>query len=108
MDAIEKLASIGGPALCGPPVRVRDGSVSMDTLAEAELSRLLTLKNGFYAFESALHVLPSASVEGEYGLDEWNAAETWRTDYEHLADGCFSFSSRRMYSASSFAWSMGQ
>jgi hypothetical protein len=56
----------------------------------AELGPLLTLKNGFYAFESALHVLPFRPTSGERGLEEWNSFHGWRADYQGLAnDGVF-------------------
>ncbi|WP_139366912.1 hypothetical protein [Pantoea ananatis] len=37
-----------------------------------ELHELLKIKNGFYGFESALHVYPSKSIGSEIGLIEWN------------------------------------
>ncbi|MFD7908668.1 hypothetical protein ACFV4G_41315 [Kitasatospora sp. NPDC059747] len=49
------------------------------------LDALLVEMNGFYAFESALHVFPS----GEAGLpgrsvEEWNSKSLWRDSYGHL------------------------
>jgi hypothetical protein len=74
----QKLISLGSPALC--PV-----SASSSTLADvwgrgcgAQLGALLTIKNGFYAFEGALHVLPSASSPQSIGLVEWNHPSLWR------------------------------
>lgn len=53
--------------------------------AARSLEILLTGINGFYAFESALHVFPS----GEPGLpgrslEEWNSRSLWRESYGHL------------------------
>ncbi|MEV8226691.1 hypothetical protein AB0P41_11620 [Streptomyces sp. NPDC079167] len=53
--------------------------------AAGHLEILLTEMNGFYAFESALHVFPS----GEPGLpgrslEEWNSNLLWRESYGHL------------------------
>ncbi|MFD9338155.1 hypothetical protein ACFWBF_27700 [Streptomyces sp. NPDC060028] len=53
--------------------------------AESPLEILLTEMNGFYAFESALHVFPS----GEPGLpgrslEEWNSKTLWRESYGPL------------------------
>ncbi len=40
---------------------------------ESGLIKLLRCKNGFYAIEGALHVLPSSSAAREYGLAKWNS-----------------------------------
>ncbi|MCU1277643.1 MAG: zinc-binding dehydrogenase family protein [bacterium] len=49
------------------------------------LAPLLSLKNGFYAFENALHVL-SVGNQDEKGLIEWNAKTLWRVDYKGMAN----------------------
>lgn len=82
MNPIAKLTSLGGAAL-------GEAIASMDAIEHLGLFDLLSKKNGFYAFESALHVFPAAS--GSQGLDGWNSASGWRTDYHGLADGCFFF-----------------
>jgi hypothetical protein len=51
-----------------------------------ELLHLLRSKNGFYAFESALHVFPAASFENEMTLSRWNSFGLWRHEYGELAD----------------------
>lgn len=56
----------------------------------SELYHLLELKNGFYAFESALHVFPYTSDLGT-GLEAWNAESLWRDRYKDLADGLLFF-----------------
>jgi hypothetical protein len=48
---------------------------------------LLSLKNGFYAFDRALHVFPAASQGDEIGVIEWNEPALWRDAYEGAADG---------------------
>jgi hypothetical protein len=55
------------------------------------LGEVLELRNGFYAFESALHVFSDRSAGNERGLVEWNARELWRGDYDGLADGAVYF-----------------
>jgi len=78
-------------------------SVGSDPLAERvvptlatgrvfdELVELLSERNGFYAFEGALHVFGwGVSVPGR-SLDEWNAGAGWRASYEGFADGFFFF-----------------
>lgn len=56
-----------------------------------DLLRMLRQRNGFYAFESALHVFPSHSSQQEIGLNNWNENTLWRNAYKNLADGCLFF-----------------
>ena len=47
---------------------------------------LLSRRNGFYAFESALHVFPFGGTElPERSLGEWNSPLLWTGSYEKLA-----------------------
>ncbi|QDQ29377.1 SMI1/KNR4 family protein [Chitinimonas arctica] len=52
---------------------------------------MLERKNGFYAFESALHIFPDRSVGAEMGLLEWNAPDLWVNSYHGMADACYFF-----------------
>lgn len=52
-----------------------------------ELFDLLERRNGFYAFESALHVLPVGQIPGQMDLERWNSPQLWRRDYGELAVG---------------------
>lgn len=54
-----------------------------------ELQHLLTLRNGFYALEGAIHLLPAAP--SGLTLSFWNASGTWRFAYEGLTDGYLFF-----------------
>src|SRR6185437_3322877 len=62
-----------------------------DALQWNELAGLLRRRNGFYAFECALHVFPLQSAGSIYGLDVWNAADTWIDSYDDLARECLFF-----------------
>lgn len=42
---------------------------------------LLGLRNGFYAFESALHVFPSGTGDAPMSLELWNTPSLWRFAY---------------------------
>jgi hypothetical protein len=88
MTSIEKLLSISSESLAAKP------SVSPECLREyalgSELFHMLKQKNGFYAFEFALHVFPLTS-DPETGLEGWNAGSLWRKEYEDLADGLLFF-----------------
>jgi hypothetical protein len=88
---IEKLISISsepiGPPLpdCTPEIATAFGSLG------DELGELLKLKNGFYAFECALHVFPSGRKSAQVSLEQWNDPHSWRAEYRGLADGFLFF-----------------
>src|ERR1700678_202555 len=55
-----------------------------------ELFHMLQQKNGFYAFEAALHVFP-LTIDPGTGLEAWNADSLWRSEYGDLAEGLLFF-----------------
>jgi hypothetical protein len=87
-QAIDKLLSLAGPPL-GPPVEpvTKTGSGLLHELVSSVLSHA----DGFYAFESALHVFPLTGTSGILGIDSWNAADLWRNHYGGMADGFLFF-----------------
>lgn len=87
-SAVEKLLSIGSDALAPKPI-VGPAVLEAYPLGP-ELFRVLVMKNGFYAFESALHVFPLSSP-GCMSLEEWNSDSLWRNEYRDLADGLLFF-----------------
>jgi hypothetical protein len=88
MTNIEKLLSVSSEALGSKPDAFP--SVLREYSLGAELFHMLEQKNGFYAFEYALHVLPLSS-DPEAGLEGWNAESLWRNGYEDLAGGLLFF-----------------
>lgn len=88
MTQARKLLSIASNAieLADPP---RD-ALPAGPVGE-ELHVLLTQRNGFYAFESALHVRPATAHSGDSkGLSVWNSRTSWRRTYGHLVgEHCF-------------------
>lgn len=81
--ALTKLLSIAGA-----PV----GSTIVDAPLSAggpgdELASLLSRCNGFYAFESALHVRAAGPTGGEPSVQEWNSEELWRSAYGAMSEG---------------------
>lgn len=88
--AIDKLVKISGAPLSSRAVSIKLPDYISPNV-ESELRELLTAKNGFYAFEQALHVLPSQSMGESAGLDTWNAPQLWISHYLGLADQCFFF-----------------
>jgi len=86
MKCIEQLIRISSAALnnCAVPSGAPDFAY-YGRLGN-ELVSFLQLKNGFYAFESALHVLPAASFDSGMTLTKWNSFDLWRYEYKALAD----------------------
>jgi hypothetical protein len=85
---IEKLLSYGSESLAPKPVAMAEFLQSY--VHGPELFHMLQQKNGFYAFESALHVFPLTSDPGT-GLEAWNAGSLWRNEYQDLAEGLLFF-----------------
>lgn len=92
MRSIEKLASISSAQLS------RSQSVVDFTDADGlgslgrQIKALLRARNGFYAFESALHVFPAGPAGGtELTLRQWNSPNLWRFEYGELVEGAFFF-----------------
>jgi hypothetical protein len=90
MTNIEKLLSMSSDALAAPASVF---PTALTRFAEGpELFKVLQRRNGFYAFESALHVFPlSPEVGAEIGLETWNSDSLWRSGYGTLTDGLFFF-----------------
>jgi len=55
------------------------------------LINLLNKRNGFYGFESALHVFPVETDGEEIGLIDWNDNSLWINCYDHLARNALFF-----------------
>lgn len=91
----------GGGLVPGPRT-MRLLSIASDALGDAVrpslgraarvlgLDALIEARNGFYAFESALHVLPS-EVSAMRTIERWNAPDGWRSGYGSMADGLLFF-----------------
>src|SRR5438093_1502949 len=87
MKFLEKLVSIASDALGSDEIRIGLEDFSSFGRLGEELLALLHLKNGFYAFESALQVFPADRFVHEMTLSRWNAHGLWKFAYEGLADG---------------------
>ena len=72
-DYVQKLINLASAAL-GNSDQVK---------APSQLKSILEARNGFYAFESALHVLPSGGGDG-ITLEDWNAPSLWKDLYPGL------------------------
>ncbi len=56
-------------------------------------SALLALKNGFYVFDSALHIYPAGilTIPGEISIEDWNRPTLWKDTFKGKADKCHCF-----------------
>jgi hypothetical protein len=88
MTNVEKVLSIASGPLATGPVVVPE--LLLRYSLGSELVQMLQRKNGFYAFESALHVFPLMG-DSIAGLEAWNAGPLWKDVYKGLAEGLLSF-----------------
>lgn len=91
MKNLEKLISIGSDAICSGPPAGDESVLRVFGHLGDELLNLLRLRNGFYAFESALHLFPCGPAENDIPLITWNSSELWRNEYGSLADAMLFF-----------------
>ncbi|MGO9567259.1 MAG: SMI1/KNR4 family protein [Desulfomonilaceae bacterium] len=89
--SIDRLTLIGGDSICQEPAHFRTNI--LDSLGDLgrQLAGFLSRKNGFYAFESALHVFPACQKEGVMDLEKWNDPGLWIAEYHDMALGTFFF-----------------
>jgi hypothetical protein len=84
---MEKLLGLASPPLAATP---SDGIRGMSGRLGSDLYDLLRRANGFYAFESALHVFPSRTSD-RMSIELWNDPDLWRQEYADLAEGLVFF-----------------
>jgi len=79
VTSLDKLLSIGSPSI---------GSTDLEDNVFAEIPEwcspirgLLKRRNGFYAFESALHVLPVGTPAHTIDCIRWNRPDLWKACY---------------------------
>jgi hypothetical protein len=83
---IARLLDVANSALSPAPALMAVKNAGCDRQIIADWCGLLAVRNGFYSFESALHVFPSRSNARHFGLDEWNSRDLWRREYARLMD----------------------
>jgi hypothetical protein len=88
---MEKLIGVASHALSTAHPVLPAGLLELAGALAGELIELLERKNGFYAFESALHVMPAQSYAQETGLADWNSEQLWIHEYQGLAKGLLFF-----------------
>src|SRR5882672_8607004 len=86
---LDRLLSIASSPL-RPSIPEMPQSLTARNDRTSELYAMLSKINGFFAFESALHVFPLGFGEG-LALESWNSWSLWRSEYEDLPAGLFFF-----------------
>ena len=94
MDVIEKLIEISSEPLVTASVSIDNINIVEGISKEIinELFELLIKKNGFFAFESALLILPTERAGGIPSLQEWNEYNRWKRYYPNLKQSVLFFS----------------
>lgn len=82
-DALGKILSVSSDSI---------GYAGFDSSGLPDgVAALLVARNGFYAFESALHVFHAGTRGEEYDVASWNEDALWRFEYSDLARGFYFF-----------------
>lgn len=78
---LKKLISVASEEVCKRLPHLNQSLLGLAGSLSRELEKMLYQKNGFYAFESALHVLPSGCQASCIDLESWNQDDSWRKGY---------------------------
>lgn len=88
---LKKLISIASPPICEESPRLSSELMSLGGILSEQLVEILDSKNGFYAFESALHLFPTGCQESHIDLATWNREDSWRKGYGSIVSGLLFF-----------------
>ncbi|HEV7238562.1 MAG TPA: SMI1/KNR4 family protein [Thermoanaerobaculia bacterium] len=88
---IDDLLAVANGPLIGSVARLNDEAPLGGGCLESQLRQLLHSRNGFYAFESALHVFPAGVKKEIIDVETWNAIDLWRYEYGDLTEALFFF-----------------
>lgn len=83
MINVDKLLLNASPSLTNQIPWLSDELIDNAGILYEDLIKLLNKRNGFFAFEKALHVLPTHSNSQEIGINDWNAATLWKSAYNN-------------------------
>lgn len=84
---LTKLISLAGAPLGAPLTRLPEEIIQQYGPLSRELEELCVARNGFFAFESALHVFPVGVTRHGYDLERWNDGDLWRDEYADATAG---------------------
>jgi hypothetical protein len=90
-DGIDELVRIASPALSDGTPRLRTELAALAGYLAPQLLKLFWARNGFFAFESALHVFPATPGPTATDLLEWNSETLWKSKFGALANGALFF-----------------
>lgn len=88
VNAIDRLLSLAGPPL-GSALKAHPRAA--EPLVGELIQLILARVNGFYAFESSLHVFPVSDADRVQTVDTWNSPGLWRDRYQGMSDGLLFF-----------------
>lgn len=91
MNSVKRLLRLGSESIRPRPIDDSAILGAFGGIALKQLERLLQFRNGFYAFESALHVFSDKGWGGEPGLLAWNSDSLWRGEYRGMAGSAIFF-----------------
>lgn len=89
--SIEKLLAISSKSILEKNNLNESAFFSSHGSLGNELRDLLESRNGFYAFESALHVLPFGNSPEVMDIQTWNKSDLWINFYGNLCNDCLFF-----------------
>lgn len=79
---IQKLLSISSSKISEFIPQIDESTKNMLGSLSDEFCSLLSVKNGFYAFESALHFFPATQLDRSIiDVNYWNSTSLWRNEY---------------------------
>ena len=88
---VKKLLSISSDAFSKEEHRFDEQVLNLSGDLSTQLSSILSVKNGFFSFESALRFFPTTHTQFSCSLNEWNSEDGWRKYYYDLAKDCLFF-----------------
>jgi hypothetical protein len=75
MNSLQKLTSISGPSESAATPELSADMRRLTGSLREQVLNMLSRRNGFYAFENALHVFSSATDASDSCLGMWNSNE---------------------------------
>lgn len=90
-SSIKKLIGLGSAPLAQEEPILAENIIALSGNIFQELISVLKEKNGFYAFEFALHFFPAQTSLLSVGMNGWNSSPGWRDSYGDLAERCLFF-----------------
>ena len=83
---LRMLLSISSPSIVETAAELTDEMLQFAGAHKDDYLRLLADRNGFYAFESALHVFGCGESELDISVNQWNSEHSWRQGYNEKTE----------------------